>query len=150
MGHLHAPTALLKDKNADIYWTGGWVGLRTGLDLPKIKISCPYRDSNWRCHYKTLWLVCGVLWGQLWLLRPFLQRQQIHTHVLHTLGRNFLETWPNTTERMSFFWKLVSSSHHKEFNVLPGEWFSHRMIIRWLWPDIHQIRTSAIFTCRAR
>jgi len=42
-----APSALAPGKNSDTYWTGGWVGLRAGLDvLEKRKISWSSQDSN--------------------------------------------------------------------------------------------------------
>jgi hypothetical protein len=38
---------LTSEKNPDSHWLGDWVSLRAGLDdFEKIKISCPYRDSN--------------------------------------------------------------------------------------------------------
>jgi hypothetical protein len=47
-GQRHAPAALYpQGKDPGTHWTGGWVGLRAGLDTEaKGKILCPCRGSN--------------------------------------------------------------------------------------------------------
>jgi hypothetical protein len=46
-GQLHVPAALpLKERASVIYWVGGWLGFRAGMDaMEKKKISCPCRES---------------------------------------------------------------------------------------------------------
>ena len=56
-----------------------------------------------------------------------------HPCITHTRAQ-LLEHLTEYDRTYSFFWKSVSSSHHKELNALPGEWLSHRIIIRCLWP----------------
>jgi hypothetical protein len=47
-GQRHAPAALYcRGKDPGAQWTGGWVGLRAGLDTDdRRKIICPCRGSN--------------------------------------------------------------------------------------------------------
>jgi hypothetical protein len=47
-GQLYASATLpLEKQPPPTHCMGGWVGLRAGLDVvEKIKIFCPYRDSN--------------------------------------------------------------------------------------------------------
>jgi hypothetical protein len=50
-GQCHAPAALCPgERTPGTHFTGGWVGLRAGLDTEvRGKILCPCRESNLDC-----------------------------------------------------------------------------------------------------